>query len=85
MDHLQQALEEPERRLIGLGVNRRTVGRFHKFEIPGAEIVPEELVRSHQRVRNPELREMVVHFRRYGVELVAEPSDCHLASLALFK
>ena len=83
--HLEKVLKELKRSLISLRIDRRTICRFHKFKIPGAEIIPEELVDSHQCIRNPELCKMVVYFSRHSIEFVTEPLDSHFASITLFK
>ena len=59
--HLEQLLEESYCCIVGGGINRRTVSWFHEFQVPGAEIVPEEFVNRHQGIGNPELGEMVVN------------------------
>ena len=83
MNHLEKRLEEAERRIERSLVNRLTISRFHEFKIPGAIIVPEEFVYTHQSVRDPELGIMILYSLDSAAEFRAEPVNGNGAGFRL--
>ena len=65
MQHLQQDLEELQRLVVSSFVDglRLTidVGRLHHLQIPARELIPEQLIDSHQSLADTILLEEVVH------------------------
>ena len=75
MQHLEQGLEETDCPLIGLFVHRLTVCGLYKFEIPGAEVVPEELVNRHYSVADTVLGIVVFYSSDSLTQAFVEPLD----------
>ena len=83
MYQFEQGIKESQGSLVSGPVHTGAVGRFDDFKIPGAELIPEELIDSHQGVTDAELAEIVLHLG-YGLcEQIAEPADCRCRGLAL--
>ena len=77
MYHLQQGIEETECRIVRCLIDTCTVSRLDEFEIPCAEIIPEQSVYAHQSIRKTEFSVMVFHFGYGFIEPVAEPFHSH--------
>ena len=87
MKHLQQLVEEAERCLVGGTVDGLllavVVGRFHHLEIPAGELVPEQLIDSHECLRDTVLGEEGVQFGTYLFELGVKPFHGQLGGSCL--
>ena len=62
MQHLEQRIEITKGCLQCLAVDGRAVGWLHHFQVPTGELVPEQAVYGHQRIRNAVFAEVVVEF-----------------------
>ena len=85
VQHHEQLFEELQCLIVGLLVDRLClaidVGRLHHLQIPAGELIPEELIDSHQGLRDTILLEQVVHLSVGLLQLSLKPSGSNLASL----
>ena len=88
MQHLQQLVEEVEGGVISLGVDGLLlsvdVGGLHHLQIPAGELVPEELIDSHQGLRDTILGEEIVEFGSHLFQFSVEPFHGQLLCTGLF-
>ena len=75
MQHAHQFVEESARRGERLRIDGLSVGGFHHFEVETAEVVPEELVGRHERLRNAVRPEVLVDLAQCAAQRLAEPFD----------
>ena len=73
MQQAQQRIEEPFGFVDRPRVDRHPVSRLYHFEIPPAEIVPEEFVEQHEGLRNAVAAEIPVQLRHGAAQRLAEP------------
>ena len=73
MQHPQQRIKEAQSGLIGSLVDRLLITGLHHLQIPGRELIPEELIDSHQGLAQTVLREEVVHLYQGLIQLLLEP------------
>ena len=85
MEHLHQPSEQRPYRSQCRAVGRSAVGRLDHFEQPAAELVPEEAVGLHQRIRDAVRGEILLDLRQRLRQLVLEPLDRQPVAFALGK
>ncbi len=68
---------------VGLTVDGLLISRLDDLQVPGGELIPEELVEEHQRLGETVPGEEVVHLQDGLGELAAEPVDGNLRRLRL--
>ena len=83
MQQTQQVIKEHQGCIVCGAVHRGAVGRFHHFEIPGRELIPEQAVNHHQGFGDAELAEEVVDFSHRCCQTGLEPCYSCLRRLRL--
>ena len=73
MEQVEQVVEETDGRIVNSLADGLAVSRLDHLQIPAGELVPEELIDSHQGFAQAVLAEEVGHFEGYGVLLRLEP------------
>ena len=74
MQYFHQLFKKTYGFLKGGGINRFAVGWFNHFQIPAAEIIPNQLVGSHQSIRNAVLLKIVFNIRQHSVFSCFKPA-----------
>ena len=84
VEHREQFFEEGQRAFVGRAVDGLSVGRFHEFEIPAGELVPEEAVDRHQGFAQAVFAEEVVQLGVCFHQLGFKPAGGCFCRLGLF-
>ena len=85
MYQLEKILQEGVRGLHSSLVEWLTISGLNSLKIPGAIVIPEQLVDSHKGVGDPELGIIVLHLSHCLIELILEPLDSKGVNFTLLK
>ena len=69
--------------LHSCSIARRAVGRLNHLQVPATEIVPEQLIGNHQRLRDAVILEIILNLCQCCIEAVCKPRHSLLRAVAL--
>ena len=78
MQQFKQTLERAKNHTINKAINRLSISRFHDFQQPGREFIPEQFVNQHQRFAQTIFGEEIGHFNSCRIQSLVKPLNCQM-------
>ena len=79
MKQLKQTFERTKHHTINKAINGLPISRFHNFQQPGRELIPEQFVNQHQCFAQTIFREQIGNFNRSCIQSLVEPLNSQMS------
>ena len=79
MQQLKQTFERTKHHTINKAINGLSISRFHNFQQPRRELIPEQFVNQHQCFAQTIFREQIGNFNRSCIQSLVEPLNSQMS------